>query len=136
MRPKKWKDIAKANIPAGIPEQDMLDMIAGFYSELKEEMRRLGFIRYEIPGLGYMELRPSNIDREIEKLTRLIGQGAQGPLNDNTQKKLDELIYARQMVTDEIEARQACRVEQRVWWGIYNQDEIDDTERKIMEGLE
>lgn len=71
MFPKKASDEIKDYAKGiDIPQDDVADMINGFYRELKKTCSELKYPIVNIRGLGYMKIGHRKVMKGIEKLTR------------------------------------------------------------------
>ena len=76
MSPKKATDYIKDHAEGEqIPEQDMRDMVTGFYDGIKESMKNLVHPAIYLRGLGILKLRTFSLTKDKEALEKLINNG-------------------------------------------------------------
>jgi len=72
MKPRKAKEFIEEHAQnRGVPEEDMEDMIRGFYDAIRMHATNLEHINIRIAGIGNLKVRQRRVDEFIDHLQRL-----------------------------------------------------------------
>lgn len=100
MEPKKAKDYIPIQAgKEGIPEQDMADMVNGFWGKLNKVLSGPDEIRVLVNGMGYFQVSMKKLTRSMTKTTNIINsKRLKLPLSrlEELERKLEKLQQREQ----------------------------------------
>jgi hypothetical protein len=134
MIPKKPKEIAeKIAASRGIPADDMMDMVNGYYDTIKGMMRGLEHYRIKIRGLGEFKINDYRVMSAIPRVQRELYRLRKGYKDDELVELLDKLYRAQEWRAEERKKEEESKIE---WERLKAKRQRDETEGDTNAGME
>jgi len=116
-----------------IPEQDLRDMIAGFYSDLKSRLKLMTHSNIEVNGLGYFRINRKKVEQGIRNELRIVNSPNFHFPKDSHWEQLDRLYKMQEEDQKELQRNKDIKLERDN--RKQNKREQHDTDRETETGM-